>query len=102
MDRVPIYLDVFGRTRHVALVWPDPMADHARANHVTHQFVVMAVPDKQRRTRTSPAIEFEIRLLAVSRNFNLILQDAGGPEHAHHVRLLGLPEADGQVRRVLA
>ena len=63
---------------------------------------MFAVPNKQRWARTAAAVDLEEIFLLVRRHFNFILQNAGGPEHAHHVGLLRLTQADGEIWRVLA
>ena len=47
---VAIDFDVLGRPGNVALARPDPVADHARAEHVRDQLVMTAVPHKERWT----------------------------------------------------
>ena len=95
--RVAGDLDVFRRPRNVALAGPNPVPDHARAQHVSHQFVVGAVPNKQRRTGTAAAVHFEEAVVFHSGNLDFILYDSGRPQHAHHIGLFGLAESDHEV-----
>ena len=101
-NRVAMNFDVFRRPRNVALVRPNPVADHARAQHVADQLVVRAIPDEKCGTGTAAAIDFQEVLFFQPGNSDFILQNAGGPEHAHDVGLLGLAEADDEVGRVLS
>ena len=41
-----INLDPLHRPRNVALAGPDPVADHARAQHVGDELVALAIPHK--------------------------------------------------------
>ena len=81
---------------------PDPVADHARAQHVSHQFIVGAIPDEKRGTGTAAAVHFEETVVFHSGNLDFILYDSGGPQHAHHIGLFGLAESDHEVGRVLS
>ncbi len=95
-------LDVLNRSRNVALVRADPVADHARAQHVGDEFVALAVPDEQRRTRTAAAVDLEEVLLLVAGDLNFVFQHARGPQHADDVGLLGVAQADDDVGGVLS
>ena len=81
---------------------PDPVADHACAQHVSHQFVVGPIPHKKRGTGTAAAVHFEEAVVFHSGNLDFVLNHAGGPQHAHHVGLFGLAESDHEVGRVLS
>src|SRR6266496_2860597 len=62
---------------------------------------MFSIPNKQGRAGTTTTIEFRKLGLLVGGDFDFILQHASRPEHAHHVSLLGLSQADGEIRRVL-
>src|SRR5581483_9946239 len=100
-DHLPINLDPFHRTRNVPLPRSDPVPNHTCAENIGDQLVVLSIPDKQSRTRASSTIQFEKILLLVGGDFDLVLQHASGPQHAHDIGLLSLPEAHSQIRRVL-
>src|SRR5438477_2073786 len=101
-NRIARHLYVFRGPRNVALVWPNPVTDHARAQHVSNQLVVLAVPGEKCRTGTAAAIHFKKTVLLQARDLNLVLYDSGRPEHAHHVGFPGLTQRDNEVRRVLS
>ena len=98
---VAIDLDVFDRPRDVALPRPNPVSDHARAQHVGNQFVALAIPNKQRWTRTAAAVDLEKILLPVARNIDFVLQHARRPQHAHDVSFFRVAEPDHDVGRIL-
>ena len=77
------------------------MSDHTRAENVGDQLVMFSIPHEQSRARTAAAVDFGKFRLLVGGDFDFVLQHASGPEHAHHVGLLGLAQADGEIRRVL-
>src|SRR5215470_11166724 len=102
VNHVLINLYPLGWTRNIAFVWSDPVADDARTKNIGDELIAFAVPNEQGGAGTSAAIDFEKVCLLVGRDFDFVLHYAFGPEHAHHVGLFGLAEADGQIRRVLA
>src|SRR5258706_7769628 len=97
----PIDLDVFDRTRHVALAGANPVSNHARAQHIGHKLVTLAVPYKQRGAGTAAAVDLEKVLLLVAGHLDFVLQDARGPQHANDVGLPRVAQADHDVSRVL-
>ena len=100
-NHVRVNLYPLGWTGNVSFPWSDPVPNDTRTQNVGHKLVFFAVPNKQCWTGTSATIQFrELRLL-VGCDLDFVLQHASGPEHAHHVGLLGLPQADGEIRRVL-
>ena len=81
---------------------PDPVPDHARAQHVGDELVALAIPDKQRGTRTAAAVDLQEVLLLVAGDLNFVLQHAGGPQHADDVGFLGIAQADDDVGGILS
>src|SRR5580693_5143210 len=101
-NHAAVDLDPLHGTWNVALSRPDPVADYTCAQHVGHEFVALTVPDKKRRAGTAPAINLEEVLLLVACDIDLVLQDAGRPQHAHDVGFFGIAQADHDVGGVLA
>jgi hypothetical protein len=99
---VAVDLDVLRGAWNIALPRPNPVADYAGADHVIHEFIVAPVPHEQRGTGAAAAIEFEIVLGLISRDFDLVLDDPAGPQHADDIGLFGLTEADVNIQRILA
>src|SRR5579864_4648777 len=90
-------LDVLDWVRDVALVGGDPVADDCGAEHVGDELVAFAVPGEERGAGAAAAVDFEKLLALVAGDLNLVLQDAGGPEHADDVGFFRLAEADHDV-----
>src|SRR4029077_2807046 len=96
-NRAARHFDVFRRPRNVALIGPNPVADHARTQHVSDQFIVGAVPREQGGTGTAAAIHLQEAVVFQSGNLNFVLDHTGRPQHAYYIGFLGLPESDDEV-----
>src|ERR1700728_2301008 len=101
-NRVAINLDVLDRPRNIALAGPYPVSNHARAQHVGHQFVTLAIPHKQRWTRATTAIHLGKVLLLVASDIDFILQHARRPQHANDVGSFSIAEADYDIGGILS
>ena len=84
-ERVAVEFDVFRRPSDVAFPGRYPMPDNSGTEHVADEFVVRAVPDKERWTGGAAAVDLQKVLHFVGGNFDFVLQNAGGPRQAHHV-----------------
>src|SRR5262249_28272616 len=91
-------LHPLGWARDVAFVWTDPVADNSSAEDVGHELISFSVPHEQSRTRTAATIYFRELGLLVRSDFDFVLEHTGRPEQTHDIGLLGLAEADGQIR----
>src|ERR1022692_1410568 len=98
---VVLNLDVLDRPRSVALPGPNPVPDHARAQHVGDELVAFAIPYKQRRAGTAAAVDLEKILLFIASDVDFILQHAGRPSHTHDVGLFRVAKADHDVGGIL-
>ena len=78
------------------------MADYAGAEHVADKFVMLAIPDEQRRAGTAAAVDLRYSCSLLAGDFDFVLQNAGGPEHADDVGLLWLGRGRRRVGGVLA
>ena len=84
--------------------WPgrDPVADDAGADHVGEKFIALAIPDEDDGAGTAAAIDFRNFLTHPSSNFYFILQHAGRPKHAHHIRFGFRAQPNVKIERPLA
>ena len=101
-NRIAIDLYELDGSRNVPLVGTDPVSDYAGTEHVGDELVALAIPYEQRGAGAAAAVDLEEVLLLVAGNLNFILQNAGGPEHAHDIGVFGVAEADDDVGGILA
>src|SRR5689334_1686680 len=84
------------------LTRPHPMPHYAGANHIGHEMVSLAVPDKENGTGAASTVNFIDFSRTVGSQFSLVLHHAGGPKHPDDVNPALLPHARHQPDGALA
>ncbi len=70
---------IFVGVGDVALAGGDPVTDYAGANHVSDEFVSLAIPGKENGARTAASVEFADRNGFHGGEVDFILRNACGP-----------------------
>ena len=95
-------LQIFVGVGDVALAWRDPVTERRGANHVSNEFVFLAIPGKENGTRTAAAVEFTDRNDFHGGEVDFILWNTRGPEKTDGVGDLLRAETNEQRSAVLA
>src|ERR1700682_5010849 len=80
MNTARVDLQIFIRIGNIALAGGDPMAYETWANHVGNEFVFVAIPGEQNRTRTSAAVQLSERMKFIRRQIYFVLRNSCGPQ----------------------
>ncbi len=75
-----------------------PMTDNTGSDHVRDELILTSVPRKQHGTRASPAVKLGKRYGLARRDIELILRNAGWPQHADHIGTIGLAKTRKYLR----
>ena len=90
-------LDPLVGVGRVALDGRDPVADDARSDDVGDEGELLAVPREEGGAGAAATVELaELQALGGG-DVDLVLRDAGGPEEAHEVGLVGAAESGDEV-----
>ena len=78
------------------------MTDDPCADHVGDELIFASIPRKQHGTRASPPVKLGKSHRLAGRNIELILRNAGRPQHADNIGLVGLAQTGEYLGRALA
>src|SRR5436190_22390648 len=84
------------------LARPNPMPHNAGADHIGHESISLAVPDKKNGAGAATTVNFIDFLQTVGSQFRLVLHHASGPEHPDDIDPALLPHARQQAGGALA